>query len=46
VWAVTGTDAAGVDAAARVFGAASLRNRFAVAVAPGGAALALPRPGA
>jgi hypothetical protein len=46
VWAVTGTDAAGVDGAARAFGAASLRNRFAVAVAPGGATLALPRPGA
>jgi hypothetical protein len=46
VWAVTGTDAAGVDRAARVFGAASLRNRFAVGVAPGGATLALPRPGA
>jgi hypothetical protein len=46
VWAVTGTDAAGVDGAARAFAAASLRNRFAVAVAPGGATLALPRPGA
>jgi hypothetical protein len=46
VWAVTGTDAAGVDGAARAFGAASLRNRFALAVAPGGATLALPRPGA
>jgi hypothetical protein len=46
VWAVTGTDAAGVDGAARAFGAASLRSRFAVAVAPGGATLALPRPGA
>jgi hypothetical protein len=46
VWAVTGTDAAGVTAAARAFGAASLRSRFAVAVAPGGATLALPRPGA
>jgi hypothetical protein len=44
-WAVTGTDATGVDGAARAFGAASLRNRFAVAVAPGGATLALPRPG-
>jgi hypothetical protein len=44
VWAVTGTDAAGVDGAARAFGAGSLRNRFAVAIAPGGAALALPRP--
>ncbi len=46
VWAVTGTDSAGVDGAARAFGAASLRNRFAVAVAPGGGTLALPRPGA
>ncbi len=46
VWAVTGTDAAGVDGAARAFTAAGLRNRFAVAVAPGGATLALPRPGA
>ena len=46
VWAVTGTDTAGVNGAARAFGAASLRNRFAVAVAPGGATLALPRPGA
>src|ERR1700733_15432530 len=34
VWAVTGTDAAGVTAAARAFGTASLRNRFAVTVAP------------
>lgn len=46
VWAVTGTDAGGVNAAARAFGAASLRSHFAVAVAPGGATLALPRPGA
>jgi len=44
VWAVTGTDAAGVNGAARAFGAASLHNRFAVAVAPGGGTLALPRP--
>jgi hypothetical protein len=46
VWAVTGTDSAGVNGAARAFGAASLRNRFAVAVGPGGATLTLPRPGA
>lgn len=46
VWTVTGTDAGGVDGAARAFDAASLRSRFAVAVAPGGATLALPRPGA
>ena len=46
VWVVTGTDAAGVDGAARAFDAASLRSRFAVAVAPGGRALALPRAGA
>lgn len=44
VWTVTGTDSAGVEAAARAFGAAALHDRFAVAVAPGGEALALPRP--
>jgi uncharacterized protein DUF4430 len=43
VWAVTGTDDAGTDAAARAFRAATLRGRFAVALGPGGA-LALPRP--
>ncbi len=32
VWAVTGTDDAGVLAAARAFGVKGLRNRFAVAV--------------
>ncbi len=45
VWAVTGTDEAGVSAAARAFAAATLRDRFAVAISPAGAALALPRPG-
>jgi hypothetical protein len=45
VWAVTGTDGAGTDAAARAFDAPTLRNRFAVALAPGRGALALPRPG-
>ncbi|HEY2718863.1 MAG TPA: DUF4430 domain-containing protein [Solirubrobacteraceae bacterium] len=44
VWVVTGTDAAGVDGAARAFGASALHDRFAVAVAQGGATLALPRP--
>jgi len=44
VWVVTGTDPAGVDAAARAFGTSALRDRFAVAVAPGGSTLALPRP--
>ena len=34
-WLVTGTDAAGVDAAAHAFNAATLRNRFAVAVVGG-----------
>jgi hypothetical protein len=43
VWAVTGTDAAGVDAAARAFDTATLHGRFAVAVGPSGP-LALPRP--
>jgi hypothetical protein len=45
VWAVTGTDAAGVDRAAGAFDQATLAHRFAVAVDAGGA-LALPRPGA
>ncbi|HEX3433604.1 MAG TPA: DUF4430 domain-containing protein [Solirubrobacteraceae bacterium] len=45
VWAVTGTDAAGVDRAAGAFDQATLAHRFAVAVSAGGA-LALPRPGA
>ena len=40
-WAVTGTDAAGVEAAARAFGERALRHRFAVAVA-GDGPVALP----
>ena len=43
VWAVTGTDAAGVTRAASAFDGATLKNRFAVAVDAG--APALPRPG-
>ena len=45
VWAVTGTDESGVARAAGAFSAATLKDRFAVAVDSGGA-LALPRPGA
>ena len=45
VWAVTGTDAAGVEAAARAFGERALEGRFAVAVADGGT-VALPESGA
>jgi Domain of unknown function (DUF4430) len=45
VWAVTGTDEAGVERAVAAFRQATLRNRFAVAVGPAGP-LALPRPGA
>jgi hypothetical protein len=41
VWVVTGTDGAGVQAAARAFDQATLRDRFAVAVTPAGA-VALP----
>jgi uncharacterized protein DUF4430 len=41
VWVVTGTDASGVARAAQAFDAATLRDHFAVAIAPGGA-LALP----
>jgi len=44
VWAVTGTDTAGVTRAANAFDAATLKNRFAVAVAADGP-LSLPRPG-
>jgi Domain of unknown function (DUF4430) len=44
VWAVTGTDAAGVARAAGAFGTAALVHRFAVAVSAAGT-LALPRPG-
>ena len=45
VWAVTGTDAAGVEAAADAFGERALAGRFAVAVA-GGRTVALPESGA
>ena len=41
VWVVTGTDEAGVELAARAFNRTMLANRFAVAIAPGGA-IALP----
>ncbi len=41
VWVVTGTDAAGVELAARDFNQATLHDRFAVALAPG-RVLALP----
>lgn len=45
VWALTGTDDAGVAAAVRAFGERTLRNRFAVAVEDG-ASVALPVTGA
>jgi Domain of unknown function (DUF4430) len=41
-WVVTGTSAAGVDRAARAFDAAALRDRFALALEPSGAALPVP----
>jgi len=45
-WLVIGTNAAGVGAAANAFDAATLRNRFAVAVAPGGTVIPIPVTGA
>lgn len=42
VWVITGTDEAGVRAAAQHFNQETLENHFAVAFAPGGAPLALP----
>lgn len=42
VWVVTGTDAAGVELAARAFAAGPLHSRFAIAVVPG-QVLALPQ---
>ncbi len=45
VWAVTGTDEAGVGAAAKAFGAKALGSRFAVAF-DGGRAVGLPLEGA
>jgi Domain of unknown function (DUF4430) len=41
VWVITGTDAQGVESAARAFDNATLDNRFAVAVSPAGT-VALP----
>ncbi len=41
IWVVTGTDEAGIDAAARAFTEATLHNRFAVAV-DGGSPVPLP----
>jgi hypothetical protein len=41
-WVVTGTDEAGVAAAARAFGERTLRGRFAVAIPAGGGATSLP----
>jgi Domain of unknown function (DUF4430) len=43
-WLVTGTDEAGVEAAARAFDGATLENRFAVVLAPGGGVLPAPAP--
>jgi uncharacterized protein DUF4430 len=43
VWAVTGTDEAGVERAAQAFQRSTLHNRFAVAIGASGP-LALPRP--
>ena len=43
VWVVTGTDSSGVERAARSFSGAVLADRFAVAVAPSGRALAAPQ---
>jgi hypothetical protein len=37
VWVVTGTDGTGVELAARAFDEATLQDRFAVALVPGGA---------
>jgi hypothetical protein len=45
VWAVTGTDRAGLERAAGALSTAALAHRFAVAVSAAGT-LALPRPGA
>jgi Domain of unknown function (DUF4430) len=44
VWVVTGTDTAGVSLAARAFGEATLRNRFALALEPSGTARPVPAP--
>jgi hypothetical protein len=44
-WVVTGTDAAGLERAARGLDESTLHNRFAVALAAGGFVAALPQPG-
>jgi hypothetical protein len=44
VWLVTGTDTAGVDAAAKALTAAKLAGHFAVAVLPSGKLISLPVP--
>ncbi len=44
VWVITGTDEAGVELAAHAFDEQALHNRFALAIVPGGAMLALPAP--
>ena len=44
-WLVTGTDLGGVDGAANALDSDTLRNRYAVAIAPGGRALRLPAEG-
>ncbi|MCL2770015.1 MAG: DUF4430 domain-containing protein [Solirubrobacterales bacterium] len=45
VWVITGTDASGVERAARALDRSALHARFAVALAPSGAVLPLPAPG-
>ncbi len=44
VWVITGTDATGVERAARAFDQSTLHNRFAVALAASGTVLPLPQP--
>jgi hypothetical protein len=46
VWVVTGTDPAGVQRAAEAFDERSLHDRFAAVIAPEGAILSAPAPGA
>ena len=43
-WLITGTDAAGVKLAAQALDQATLADRFAVALAPGGGAVPVPAP--
>jgi hypothetical protein len=45
VWLITGTDAAGASLAASALGESALRNRFALALEPGGATLPVPASG-